>query len=986
MTKPTFDFITVLPLFICRLVARLAPRRGLVAAFAGVLLLSGAASGLQAANANFVHKLFSSNMVLQRDAVDPVWGWTTAGNTVTVTVRDQTSATIQTATAVADANGRWQTAVGPFALVENNAAYSMTVSASGETLATFTNILIGDVWLCSGQSNMEYTLSGLPVYNLAQEVADSANYPQIRHFLVAKTVAATPQTTIPAASWSVAGPSTTGGYTATGYFTAREIYKQQGVPIGILSSSWAGTTIKVWTDPDFAAGFPDFAWPLLNQGSALSGYETISGLYNAMMAPLAPFSIKGAMWYQGEFDYTTPEQYSRLLPALMSRWRTLFAQPELPFLIVQLPNITNTGYTFQGVRETEFNVVKNDPHSRLVTTIDIGGPGVLHPWNKQDLGLRAAWAAADLAYGQDLGRQAPLFTGAVVEGSAIRCSFSNVGPAGLMAGTKTLTYDATARLTFDPLTSPVQPAAGGTLTGFTIAGANQVFVAATAVIDNATNTVVVSSPSVTAPVHVQYAWDPNPAANLYNKVVDGNGTVIDGVPASPFRTNETVRLVVNTGDSSTGTSHVLNTQVPITAPTLSGQPFDYWSGDTGLLSSGSSESTVATVAQTYVSVLANYVIPEVSSLTAVRSGNQIRLSWGLLNYLHYNVRRATSISGPYTLIAANLMDGVTSFIDPNVEAGVSYYYTVSGLAPGFEGPPSATVFVSSNQTPTITSSTTATGTVGSAFSYQVTVSNGPTSYDVIAKPDWMVVNTTTGQLSGTPTSSGVVSVTLSATNNVGTGTKPLSVLVPGANVIFQEDFSHGNANSWTNIAAGTTKATIGPDPGWFGATVWYPSVESDNGSVVSLLTLPTALDLENGPISVYARVRVDGGNNIGSRFGVTATEASPGTRSASFTIQPTGSTLFGYRNASGSAVNASKTGYLFPSGASSFQDFRMVLTKTAASTMTIEVSYYNTTAGAYVSLGSATDANFSTGLFNQFTISSRNAPYRAYFDSFTVSN
>ncbi|MBC8009708.1 MAG: hypothetical protein H7067_06400, partial [Burkholderiales bacterium] len=589
-----------------------------------------------------LHQLFTNNMVLQRDVDAPVWGWTTVGNTVTVRIFDQTGALLQTKTAVAATTGRWQVTVGPFAAVPGNAAYSLQVSAPGVSTNTRTNILIGDVFLCGGQSNMAYSLGTTNVYNRSAEVADSANYPQIRHFNVPLVSSSTPRETLGGANWNVAGTTTTDSFSATGYFLARELYKTRGIPIGILTSARASSDIKYWLDGDFVASFADFTQPVYDQLGAAT-LETYSGGYNAMIAPLAPFAIKAAVWYQGEANAAAPEQYSRLLPAVISRWRTLFAQPALPFIVVQL---TNTD-TYAGLRDAQLNVVKNAPHTRLVITHDIG-ENALHPRNKQDVGLRASWAARDLVYGETLVHQGPLFTTATVSGNSIRCAFSHVG-AGLMVGLKTIN-------TAGPQT-PTQQVENGTLAGFTIAGANQIYVAATATIDPATNTVLVSSPSVPAPLYVRYAWaNTTPAANLYNQITDTNGTVIDGLPASPFRTAPVYQLNVTSG---TGTGpYALNATVPFTAASLPGQTFLAWSGDTTALSSATTPSTTATVGQSYVSVRANYQVtgaPPGLSALATKTG-QVALALTDVSGIHHIYFSACAVSGPYVTVAANLIN------------------------------------------------------------------------------------------------------------------------------------------------------------------------------------------------------------------------------------------------------------------------------------------------------------------------------------------
>lgn len=701
----------------------------LLLVFGGLTIEAGAANPL-------VHPVLTSHMVLQRDAADPLWGWTTAGNTVTVTVTDENSATAQTKTAIADANGRWQVAVGPFGLVANNAAYSLTIAATGQAPVTLTDILIGDVFLCSGQSNMAHTVSeyagmdSLPGL-FDQDVANSANT-NIRHFAVTGVSSYTPLATPGGGPWKVAGPATTGGFSATGYFMAREIVKQQGIPIGIINAAVGGTPVSRWVDNAFAAGFADYTQTIFDQ-TAASG--AVASLFNGMIAPLAPLRIRAAAWYQGESDAATPEQYARTLPAMMAAYRSNFGQPNLPFLIIQLPNYQTRNLGVQTgswaeLREAQLNTVVNDPNSRIVATIDIGDAINLHPTDKPDVGLRASWAAADLVYGQPVVGQGPIFTGAAVAGSTMRCSFSNVG-AGLMVGLKPMATLTTGATLYPTPLSPIQQVSDGTLSGFFICGSNKTYYAADAVIDPATNTVVVSSPSVPSPVAVRYGWANNPACNLYNQITDTGGNVVDGLPASPFRSDPVYKLNVNAG---TGTGfYNLGAQQPVGANVLTGQTFDHWSGDTGCLSATTSTPVTGTLAQVYQAVLANYrVTAAPAGLSATPQNRQVTLSWSAMSGAHYHLKRSATSGGPYTTVAANLV-GTTSYADTSVTSGASYYYVVSAVGLMGEGPDSAPL----NAGPLLAVQAT-TGAaqvalswpayVGTALSYNVkraTTSGGP---------------------------------------------------------------------------------------------------------------------------------------------------------------------------------------------------------------------------------------------------------------------
>lgn len=630
-----------------------------------------------------IHRLFTSHMVLQRDALDPVWGWDTPGAAITVQVYDQNAALVQTTTCIAGADGRWQAAIGPFGLVPATPAYRLTIS-DATTTVTLTDVLIGDVWLCSGQSNMAFSMYTIGVTNADQEIADAVNYPMLRCFTVPEVEALQPQTNLTGGSWVVVDPSNAGNITASGYFTAREIYKQQHIPIGIVCAAWGGTEIECWTELGVASSVSDFTWPTFDQSSQSSVRSVVSYLYNAMINPLAPFRIKAVEWYQGEYNTANPEQYSRMLPGLMGQWRALFGQPALPFIIIQLPNFgspqtqpVETG-SWAELREAQLKTALNDANSRIVTTIDIGA-GLLHPTDKQDVGRRAAWAAADLVYGQTEVPPAPALAAVAISGTNLICTFNGVG-AGLMVGTKDLF----------PL-SPAQAVPGGTLTGFALCGANKTFYAANAKI-SAPNQVTVSSPGVPVPVAVRYGWGGYPVCNLYSQLTNTSGAVIDGLPASPFRTDPVNKLMVNLG---TGTGYYAsNATISIAASNFTGEVFDHWSGDTNLLSAVSNATVMATQAPEYVSVLANYRITGApSGLAAGPSSSQVSLSWNPMSAVHYNLKRSTSSAGPYTTIAPNLLGTNNSYVDSSVTVGTSYYYVVSATNLMGEGPNSAPVTV-----------------------------------------------------------------------------------------------------------------------------------------------------------------------------------------------------------------------------------------------------------------------------------------------------
>jgi len=463
----------------------------------------------------YLSPLFSDNMVLQRGMRDPVWGWTTPGATVTVEMAGKR------ATAVADPTGKWMVRIGPF-----SAGGPFTMTIEGPEHRTLQNVMVGDVWLCSGQSNMQMGIAN--VNNAAEEIAH-ADYPGIRLFTVPMEVAYSPRSTVNG-TWQVCTPQTIshdgwGGFSAVAYFFGRYLHKTLNVPIGLIHSSWGGTIAEAWTSAEALQKLPDFAERLQQVERIRAAGESslpanqrrnpnvCTVLYNAMIAPLVPFGMKGVIWYQGESNAGRAYQYRTLLPTLIEDWRNRWGEGAFPFLIVQLANFLPVKPEpgedeWAELREAQLFTAQKVPNCGLAVTIDIGDAADIHPKNKQEVGRRLALAALGIAYKRRIEYSGPIYKSYSREGSSIRIRFTHVD-GGLVAH-------------------------GGALQGFAIAGPDRKFVWAQARIEG--DTVVVWSPAVSDPVAVRYGWAINPVVNLYNR---------EGLPASPFRTDDWPGLTVN---------------------------------------------------------------------------------------------------------------------------------------------------------------------------------------------------------------------------------------------------------------------------------------------------------------------------------------------------------------------------------------------------------------------------------------------------------
>ncbi len=486
--------------------------------------------------------LFSDHMVLQRGMSVPVWGTAAAGEQVTVSLGGAS----QKATAGAD--GKWMVKLPEQKMAPDGPPMELTIA--GKNTVTIKDVLIGEVWIASGQSNMVFPVAAKGPYGgltNSAEVIAAANIPSIRMFTVADKKSADPQATM-TGSWQVATPQTVPNWSAVGYLFASGLQKELKVPIGIITAAYGASTCEAWISRDALAADPAIKPMLDGFDASIAFYKTSPGtpigqapprptpinkarpaptarqgdpvqdqheptvLFNGMLNPVIPYAIRGAIWYQGESlcgGDAGVDNYGHVQAAMIADWRKRWGagagEGDFPFYLVELPGQQNLSNN-PRIREQQAAVLKLSPNTAMAGIIDTGEAKNVHPRNKAPLGERLTKIAMANAYGQKIEFSGPVYDSMKVEGSAIRVKFTHLGapdhPAALVAK-------------------------GGALKWFQIAGADQKFVDATATIDG--DNVIVSSPDVKSPVAVRYAWDNYPdGCNLYNAA---------DIPASPFRTD-----------------------------------------------------------------------------------------------------------------------------------------------------------------------------------------------------------------------------------------------------------------------------------------------------------------------------------------------------------------------------------------------------------------------------------------------------------------
>ena len=471
--------------------------------FSLALLIAALLGGLSVQAEIKMPAIFGDHMVLQQQAKIPLWGTAEPGETVQATLGKDTAET------KAGADGKWR--IDLPSLPMNTAPQTLTVT--GKNTLTFHDVLVGEVWLGSGQSNMELTLGQLKGENagpaIDQAIAAATN-PLIRVFLVLHAHGTSPNADLPG-EWKILSPEVATGFSGLAYFFSELLQEHTHGPVGFIDSSWGGSAIEDWMSQESLRDIPPAV--ILNK------YETIN--FNGMIAPLIPYAICGVLWYQGESNTVEDgRSYGAKLTSLLTDWRTRWGKTDLPFLVVGLenwsfrfPEPTDSGWA--GVREGQVQVTERLPHTALASAIDLGDTDNIHPFDKFDVARRLLACALHTAYGDTaIVQEGPRFAGIKIEGNVARISYRDTRSPLTIAVTPYVMPD-----------NPVLPT--DKLTGFAIAGADKKWVFANAEIDGAT--VKVWSAAVPKPVAVRYGWSANPAVNLYNK---------DGFPAVPFRTDD----------------------------------------------------------------------------------------------------------------------------------------------------------------------------------------------------------------------------------------------------------------------------------------------------------------------------------------------------------------------------------------------------------------------------------------------------------------
>jgi len=440
--------------------------------------------------------VFNDNMVLQQNFEAPIWGWAEPGTKISVS---GSWSKLPSQTTIADKDGQWMlkllttSAGGPYELYINDIIIK--------------NVMLGGVWICSGQSNMEWALEQSE--NAETEI-ELDSFPAIRLFYVARDNADEPSKDC-YGSWKICNPENARTFSAVAYYFGKEIYQALNIPVGLIHVSWGGSTAQAWTNYNILQSTPEGQYYIekykekiaeMAPGICPRDNQSPSGLYNAMLHPLIPFGIKGAIWYQGEANTNEHQMYENLLETMISNWRNEWNQGDFPFYYVQLaPYHYQKEIIGAALRDAQRQALEI-PNTGMAVTLDIGNPDDIHPTNKKDVGKRLSlWALAKAYEQEGIIYSGPLYKSMQLNGNEIILSFDHTGSGLKSKGEK--------------------------LTHFTMAGKDRIFYPAEATIEK--NKVIVSSVNVKKPVAVRFAFDNGDEPNFFNK---------EGLPASTFRTDD----------------------------------------------------------------------------------------------------------------------------------------------------------------------------------------------------------------------------------------------------------------------------------------------------------------------------------------------------------------------------------------------------------------------------------------------------------------
>jgi len=447
--------------------------------------------------------LFTDHMVLQRDLANPVWGWADAGEEVVVVLGDQTKK------ATADANGQWRVTLDPMPV---GGPHQIVIE--GKNRIAIQDVLMGEVWVCSGQSNMQQSVGSTKDADLTHV---TAHYPNLRVITVPVLGTQEPQQDFKGA-WQPTTPETVGGFTAAGYYFGLTLHHALGVPIGLIHDSWGGSSCQAWIPRNLMEADPRYqammdSWREMEKDpekfkNEMGNQHRPGNLYNGMLKPVIGYGIRGAIWYQGESNAGAAYQYRHMFPLMINSWREAWGQGDFSFYWVQLadfnPERPEPGDSaWAELREAQ-TMTQSLPKTGQAVIIDTGEANDIHPRNKEDVGERLArWALAK-DYGVHIACRSPEYKSLEKQGNKIV-------------------------VTFDYVVDTLKPFDVNDIVGFTIAGEDRKFVPAQAkVVDK--NKVEVWNDQVASPAAVRYAWADNPVCNLFN------GSPL--LPVTPFRTDD----------------------------------------------------------------------------------------------------------------------------------------------------------------------------------------------------------------------------------------------------------------------------------------------------------------------------------------------------------------------------------------------------------------------------------------------------------------